>query len=40
MYLNNIRFILLPETVKQILFLHFKIAWEVIENILSQIRLM
>lgn len=40
MYLNNIRFILLTETVKQFLFLHFEITWEGIENILSQIRLM
>lgn len=40
MYLKSISFILFPETAKQILFLHFKIAWEVIESILSQIRLM
>lgn len=37
MYLNDIRFILLPEIVKQILFLRFKTAWEVIGTILSQI---
>lgn len=40
MYLNDITFILLTEAVKQILFLPFEMAWEVIGNILSQISLM
>lgn len=39
MYLNDIRIILLPDIVKQTLFLHFKIPWEVIWRILSQVTL-